>query len=120
MQTQRKLDLYPKKHAKNYYKNNNGNDNKKSQVLKACVVATGHEIPNKDLTSIQTLKDVMIALQRLDQEAMGQSENPNGHVVAEWFDKNKSNLPSNMIFIPYQKSKGIKAEDRKTSNKRFL
>ncbi|KAI7817552.1 hypothetical protein BC939DRAFT_465714 [Gamsiella multidivaricata] len=92
----------------------------KFQVLKACVVSTGQEIPSKDLASIHTLKDIMSTLQRLDEEANALPENPNGHVVAEWFEKNKSSLPPNMIFIPYQKSKGIKAEDRKTTNKRFL
>ena len=84
------------------------------------MVSTGREIPNKDLDSIHTLKDVLTTMQRLDQEVKGLSENPKGHVVAEWFEKNKSALPPNMVFIPYQKSKGIKAEDRKTSNKRFL
>ena len=53
-------------------------------------MSTGQEIPNKELTSIHTLRDVLTTLQRLDQEAKAQSENPKGHVVAEWFDKNKS------------------------------
>ncbi|KAF8914989.1 hypothetical protein BGZ58_005613, partial [Dissophora ornata] len=78
------------------------------------------DIPNKDLASIHTLKDVLTTMQRLDQEANALPENIKGHVVAQWFEKNKSTLPPNMVFIPYQKSKGIKVEDRKTSNKRFL
>ncbi|KAG0299068.1 hypothetical protein BGZ98_010361 [Dissophora globulifera] len=89
-------------------------------VLKACVVSTGQEIPNKDLASIHTLRDVLTTLQQLNQVAKTQFDNPKGHVVAEWFEKNKSALPPNMVFIPYQKSKGVKAEDRKTTNKRFL
>ncbi|KAI8594858.1 hypothetical protein EDD21DRAFT_392731 [Dissophora ornata] len=92
----------------------------KFEVLKACVVSTGRDIPNKDLASIHTLKDVLTTMQRLDQEANALPENIKGHVVAQWFEKNKSTLPPNMVFIPYQKSKGIKVEDRKTSNKRFL
>ncbi|KAF9935088.1 hypothetical protein BGZ65_003504, partial [Modicella reniformis] len=92
----------------------------KFQVLKAYVVSTGHEIPNKDLASIHTLRDLYSTVQRLDQEARALPENPKGHVVAEWFDKNKTNLPPNMVFIPYKKSKGIKVEDRKSTNKRFL
>ncbi|KAG0001398.1 hypothetical protein BGZ80_008883 [Entomortierella chlamydospora] len=83
-------------------------------------ISTGREIPSKDISSIHTLKDVFSTLQRLDQEALGLSANPKGHVVAEWFEKNKSTLPRNMVFIPYQKSKGIKVEDRRTTNKRFL
>jgi hypothetical protein len=59
-------------------------------------------------------------MQGLDQEARALPENPKGHVVAEWFEKNKASLPPNMVFIPYKKSKGIKVEDRKTTNKRFL
>ncbi|KAG0276794.1 hypothetical protein BGZ95_007024 [Linnemannia exigua] len=49
-----------------------------------------------------------------------QAPNPKGHVVAEWFQKNQSSLPPNMVFIPYAKAKGVKAEDRKRTNKRFL
>ncbi|KAF8978432.1 hypothetical protein BGZ46_006477 [Entomortierella lignicola] len=82
--------------------------------------STGREIPSKDIASIHTLNDVFSTLQKIDQEALGFSSNPKGHVVAEWFEKNKSSLPPNMVFIPYQKSKGIKAEDRRTTNKRFL
>ncbi|KAF9170199.1 hypothetical protein BGX20_009314, partial [Mortierella sp. AD010] len=88
--------------------------------FQAIVVSTGREIPSKDIASIHTLKDVFSTLQRLDQEALGLSANPKGHVVAEWFEKNKSALPPNMVFIPYEKSKGIKVEDRRTTNKRFL
>ncbi|KAF9109159.1 hypothetical protein BGX27_007937 [Mortierella sp. AM989] len=95
-------------------------DTSSTAVLKAVVVSTGREIPNKDISSIHTLKDVFSTLQSLDQEALGLSSNPKGHIVAEWFEKNKSSLPPNMVFIPYQKSRGIKAEDRKTTNKRFL
>ncbi|KAG0204586.1 hypothetical protein BGX28_003525 [Mortierella sp. GBA30] len=90
------------------------------KVLKACVVSTGQEIPNKDIASIHTLRDILTVIQRLDQEAQSVSSNPKGHVVAEWFLKNKNALPPNMVFIPYEKSKGIKAEDRKRTNKRFL
>ncbi|KAG0335982.1 hypothetical protein BG000_007052 [Podila horticola] len=89
-------------------------------VLKACVQSTGREIPNKDIAAIRTLKDVVVVMERLDQEAQAASANPKGHVVAEWFAKNQSSLPPNMVFIPYQKSRGVKAEDRKTTNKRFL
>ncbi|GJJ69198.1 hypothetical protein EMPS_01544 [Entomortierella parvispora] len=92
----------------------------KFQVLKACVASTGREIPNKEIASIKTLQDVVNVFQSLDQNLEGASDNPKGHVVAEWFMKNKSSLPANMVFIPYQKSKGIKAEDRKSTNKRFL
>ncbi|KAK3819760.1 MAG: hypothetical protein J3Q66DRAFT_162135 [Benniella sp.] len=92
----------------------------KFQILKAYAASTGQEIPNKDLTSIHTLKDLYTTMQRLDQEARALPENPKGHVVAEWFEKNKASLPPNMVFIPYKKSKGIKVEDRKTTNKRFL
>lgn len=90
------------------------------QVLKACVQSTGREIPSKDIASIRTLKDIVVVMERLDLESQSRSANPKGHVVAEWFDKNKSSLPPNMVFIPYQKSRGVKAEDRKTTNKRFL
>lgn len=82
--------------------------------------STGREIPNKDIAAIRTLKDVVVVMERLDQEAQAASANPKGHVVAEWFAKNQSSLPPNMVFIPYQKSRGVKAEDRKTTNKRFL
>ncbi|KFH62372.1 hypothetical protein MVEG_11581 [Podila verticillata NRRL 6337] len=92
----------------------------KFQVLKACVQSTGREIPSKDIASIRTLKDIVVVMERLDLESQSRSANPKGHVVAEWFDKNKSSLPPNMVFIPYQKSRGVKAEDRKTTNKRFL
>ncbi|CAO3564925.1 unnamed protein product [Mortierella alpina] len=92
----------------------------KFQVMKACVVSTGQEIPSKDISSIHTLKDILTVMQKLDQEAQSASANPKGHVVAEWFLKNKESLPPNMVFIPYQKSKGVKAEDRRTTNKRFL
>ncbi|KAF9382363.1 hypothetical protein CPC16_009375 [Podila verticillata] len=78
------------------------------------------EIPSKDIASIRTLKDIVVVMERLDLESQSRSANPKGHVVAEWFDKNKSSLPPNMVFIPYQKSRGVKAEDRKTTNKRFL
>ncbi|KAF9337121.1 hypothetical protein BG006_006151 [Podila minutissima] len=78
------------------------------------------EIPSKDIAAIRTLKDVVVVMERLDQEAQAASANPKGHVVAEWFAKNQSSLPPNMVFIPYQKSRGVKAEDRKTTNKRFL
>lgn len=88
--------------------------------MKACAASTGQEIPSKDLVSIHTLKDLYTTMQRLDQEARALPENPTGHVVAEWFEKNKTNLPPNMIFIPYKKAKGVKVEDRKTTNKRFL
>ncbi|KAG0036636.1 hypothetical protein BGZ82_003934 [Podila clonocystis] len=91
-----------------------------ASVLKACVQSTGREIPNKDIAAIRTLKDVVVVMERLDQEAQAASANPKGHVVAEWFAKNQSSLPPNMVFIPYQKSRGVKAEDRKTTNKRFL
>ncbi|KAG9319437.1 hypothetical protein KVV02_000473 [Mortierella alpina] len=90
------------------------------KVMKACVVSTGQEIPSKDISSIHTLKDIFTVMQKLDQEAQSASSNPKGHVVAEWFLKNKESLPPNMVFIPYQKSKGVKAEDRRTTNKRFL
>ncbi|KAF9951756.1 hypothetical protein BGZ72_006780 [Mortierella alpina] len=89
-------------------------------VMKACVISTGQDIPSKDISSIHTLKDIFTVMQTLDQEAQSASSNPRGHVVAEWFLKNKENLPPNMVFIPYQKSKGVKAEDRRTTNKRFL
>ncbi|KAG0219558.1 hypothetical protein BGX31_011285 [Mortierella sp. GBA43] len=92
----------------------------KFQVLKACAASTGQEIPSKNLSSIQTLKDLYTTMEKLDQEARGLPDNPKGHVVAEWFEKNKVTLPPNMVFIPYQKSKGIKVEDRKSTNKRFL
>ncbi|KAI1314792.1 hypothetical protein EDD11_001720 [Mortierella claussenii] len=92
----------------------------KFQILKACVVSTGYEIPNKDIASIHTLNDLFTKLQRLDQEANALPHNPNGHVVAEWFETNKSTLPPNMFFIPYKKSMRVKADDRKTTNKRFL
>ncbi|KAF9356659.1 hypothetical protein BGX26_004932 [Mortierella sp. AD094] len=88
--------------------------------IKFQAISTGREIPSKDISSIHTLKDVFSTLQRLDQEALGLSANPKGHIVAEWFEKNKSTLPPNMVFIPYEKSRGVKAEDRKTTNKRFL
>ncbi|KAF9427079.1 hypothetical protein BGZ94_005521 [Podila epigama] len=78
------------------------------------------EIPNKDLASIHSLKDIVTIMTSVDQAAASASANPKGHVVAEWFENNKSSLPPNMTFIPYQKSRGIKAEDRKTTNKRFL
>ncbi|KAF9926287.1 hypothetical protein BGZ67_008178 [Mortierella alpina] len=87
---------------------------------RSCVVSTGQEIPSKDISSIHTLKDIFTVMQKLDQEAQSASSNPKGHVVAEWFLKNKESLPPNMVFIPYQKSKGVKAEDRRTTNKRFL
>jgi len=90
------------------------------QVLKACVVSTGREIPNKEIASIKNLQDIVNVLQALDQSLENASDNPKGHVVAEWFMKNKSSLPDNMVFIPYEKSKGIKAEDRRRTNKRFL
>ncbi|KAG0339738.1 hypothetical protein BG004_006695 [Podila humilis] len=90
------------------------------KVLKACVQSTGREIPNKDIASIHTLKDIVTVFERLEQESKSVFKNPKGHVVAEWFETNKSTLPPNMVFIPYQKSRGVKAEDRKTTNKRFL
>ncbi|KAG0257535.1 hypothetical protein BG011_003894 [Mortierella polycephala] len=79
-----------------------------------------HEIPSKELSSIHTLKDIHTAIQRLDEGAQSMLSDPKGHVVAEWFQKNKSALPPNMVFIPYEKPKGVKAEDRKSANKRFL
>ncbi|KAF9919147.1 hypothetical protein BX616_000835 [Lobosporangium transversale] len=98
-----------------------GNDPRlKFKVLKACVVSTGHEIPNKEIASIHNLRDVFTTLQRLEQERSALPENPQGHIVAEWFEKNKTTLPSNMIFIPYQKSRNVKKENRTTTNKRFL
>ncbi|KAF9571207.1 hypothetical protein EC968_000855 [Mortierella alpina] len=92
----------------------------KFQVMKACVASTGQEIPSKDISSIHTLKDIFTVMQKLDQEWQSAPSNPKGHVVAEWFLKNKDSLPPNIVFIPYQKSKGVKAEDRRTTNKRFL
>ncbi|KAG0292200.1 hypothetical protein BGZ96_004434 [Linnemannia gamsii] len=79
-----------------------------------------HEIPNKDISSIHTLKDVLTTLHTIDDASKDTPENPKGHVVAEWFQKNQATLPANMLFIPYVKAKGVKAEDRKRSNKRFL
>lgn len=90
------------------------------QILKACVVSTGREIPNKEIASINNLQDVVKVLQKLDQDMAVASANPKGHVVAEWFMSNKASLPDNMVFIPYEKSRGVKAEDRKRTNKRFL
>ncbi|KAF9194267.1 hypothetical protein BGZ51_000427 [Haplosporangium sp. Z 767] len=78
------------------------------------------EIPSKELSSIRTLKDVHTTIQQLNEGARSMPSDPKGHVVAEWFLKNKSALPPNMVFIPYEKSKGVKAEDRKSTNKRFL
>ncbi|KAF9151715.1 hypothetical protein BG015_006290 [Linnemannia schmuckeri] len=92
----------------------------KFQVMKAIAVQTGHEIPNKDIASIHTLKDIHSTLFSLTTAAQNASENPKGHVVAEWFQKNQSSLPPNMVFIPYVKARGVKAEDRKRTNKRFL
>ncbi|KAF8939913.1 hypothetical protein BGZ47_007944 [Haplosporangium gracile] len=88
--------------------------------IKFQALQTGHEIPNKDITSIHTLKDIHSTLYSLTAAAQDASENPKGHVVAEWFQKNQSTLPPNMVFIPYVKAKGVKAEDRKRTNKRFL
>ncbi|KAF9919203.1 hypothetical protein FBU30_011123 [Linnemannia zychae] len=92
----------------------------KFQVLKAIAVSTGQEIPSKDLASIHNLKDVHKILYDIEVSQKDASSNPKGHVVAEWFQKNQSSLPPNMVFIPYVKSKGVKAEDRKRTNKRFL
>ncbi|KAF9124983.1 hypothetical protein BGX30_000661 [Mortierella sp. GBA39] len=92
----------------------------KFQVMKAIAVQTGHEIPNKDIATIQTLKDIHSTLFSLSSASEDASENPKGHVVAEWFQKNQDSLPPNMLFIPYAKAKGVKAEDRKRTNKRFL
>ncbi|KAF9549942.1 hypothetical protein EC957_002002 [Mortierella hygrophila] len=92
----------------------------KFQVMKAIAVQTGHEIPNKDIATIQTLKDIHSTLFSLSSASEDTSENPKGHVVAEWFQKNQDSLPPNMLFIPYVKAKGVKAEDRKRTNKRFL
>lgn len=92
----------------------------KRQVMKAITVQTGHEIPNKDIATIQTLKDIHSTLFSLSSASKDASENPKGHVVAEWFQKNQSSLPPNMMFIPYAKAKGVKAEDRQRTNKRFL
>lgn len=90
------------------------------QVMKAVAVQTGYEIPNKDIATIHTLKDIHSTLFSLSSASMDASENPKGHVVAEWFQKNQSSLPPNMVFIPYAKAKGVKAEDRQRTNKRFL
>ncbi|KAK3830733.1 MAG: hypothetical protein J3R72DRAFT_455590 [Linnemannia gamsii] len=92
----------------------------KFQVMKAVAVSTGQEIPNKELASIHTLKDIFTILQAIEHGSKDASANPKGHVVAEWFQKNQSSLPPNMVFIPYVKAKGVKAEDRKRTNKRFL
>ncbi|KAG9061104.1 hypothetical protein KI688_007733 [Linnemannia hyalina] len=89
-------------------------------VMKAIAVQTGHEIPNKDISTIQTLKDIHSTLFSLSSASEDASENPKGHVVAEWFQKNQDSFPPNMLFIPYVKAKGVKAEDRKRTNKRFL
>ncbi|KAF9586087.1 hypothetical protein BGW38_009840 [Lunasporangiospora selenospora] len=105
---------------KNKKKNDYTNSGKNRAVLKACAISTGQEVPSKELVSIHNLQDLVTVLQRLDAELTAASPNPNGHVVAEWFQKNKDSLPSNVVFIPYQKSKGIKVEDRKSTNKRFL
>ncbi|KAF9407852.1 hypothetical protein BGZ76_005975 [Entomortierella beljakovae] len=88
--------------------------------IKFQAISTGREIPSKDISTINSLKDLVATLQRLEQESLGLSQNPKGHVVAEWFEKNKSSLPPNMVFIPYEKSKGIKVENRKRTNKRYL
>jgi aminoglycoside phosphotransferase (APT) family kinase protein len=88
--------------------------------MKAIAVQTGHEIPNKDIASIHTLKDVLTTLHTIDNASKDTPENPKGHVVAEWFQKNQATLPANMVFIPYAKAKGVKIEDRKRTNKRFL
>lgn len=92
----------------------------KFQVMKAIAVSTGQEIPSKDLASIHTLKDIFSTMERIENDSKDASTNPKGHVVAEWFEKNQSSLPPNMVFIPYTKAKGVKVEDRKRSNKRFL
>ncbi|KAG0069392.1 hypothetical protein BGZ89_002959 [Linnemannia elongata] len=92
----------------------------KFQVMKAVAVQTGYEIPNKDIATIHSLKDIHSTLFSLSSASKDASENPKGHVVAEWFQKNQSSLPPNMVFIPYTKAKGVKAEDRQRTNKRFL
>ncbi|KAF9284059.1 hypothetical protein BGZ88_010174 [Linnemannia elongata] len=92
----------------------------KFQVMKAVAVQTGYEIPNKDIATIHSLKDIHSTLFSLSSASKDASENPKGHVVAEWFQKNQSSLPPNMVFIPYAKAKGVKAEDRQRTNKRFL
>ncbi|KAF9905499.1 hypothetical protein EC991_001608 [Linnemannia zychae] len=88
--------------------------------FQALAVSTGQEIPNKDLASIHTLKDIFTTLQTIEHGSKDASANPKGHVVAEWFQKNQSSFPPNMVFIPYAKAKGVKTEDRKRTNKRFL
>ncbi|KAG0231438.1 hypothetical protein BGW42_000265 [Actinomortierella wolfii] len=93
----------------------------KFKVLKACMVETGHEIPNKDLNEINTLRDVVHVLHR-NSVAAKEAINPKGHAVAEWFarQQEQNNLPDNVVFIPYKKERGIPVEDRRTPNKRFL
>ncbi|KAF9088543.1 hypothetical protein BGX29_000226 [Mortierella sp. GBA35] len=97
------------------------NNIQQKQVMKAVVVSTGQEIPNKDIASIHTLKEIFTTLQQIKQGAEVATENPKGYVVAERFQKNQSTLPlPQHSLYPYTKSKGVKAEDHKRTNKRFL
>ncbi|KAF9163743.1 hypothetical protein DFQ26_002159 [Actinomortierella ambigua] len=91
------------------------------KVLKACMVETGHEIPNKDLNEISTLRDVVHVLHN-NAVAAKEALNPKGHAVAEWFarQQEQNSLPNNVVFIPYKKERGIPVEERRTPNKRFL
>ncbi|KAF9080381.1 hypothetical protein BGX23_002238 [Mortierella sp. AD031] len=91
------------------------------QVMKAVVVSTRQEIPNKDIAWIHTLKEIFTTLQQIKQGAEVATENPKGYVVAERFQKNQSTLtlPQHSLY-PYTKSKGVKAEGHKRTNKRFL
>lgn len=117
----RPFPQYSSSYGTNYHSpTHNKKKRAKQQVMKAIAVQTGHEIPNKDIATIQTLKDIHSTLFSLSSASKDASENPKGHVVAEWFQKNQSSLPPNMTFIPYAKAKGVKAEDRKRTNKRYL
>ncbi|CAB4412901.1 unnamed protein product [Rhizophagus irregularis] len=84
----------------------------KFEVLRDCTMIIGKKIPNFELNKINTVKD---AIDFFTQEE--ESDQRKGHPVAEWFIKHKDELPSNMMFIPYVKERGVNREDRSKRQK---
>ncbi|CAG8479456.1 430_t:CDS:2 [Funneliformis mosseae] len=85
----------------------------KFEILRDCTMIIGKRIPNLELNNINTVKDAVDFFIREEQP-----DQRKGHPVAEWFIKNKDELPPNMIFIPFVKERGVKREDRSKGQKK--
>ncbi|GES80655.1 hypothetical protein GLOIN_2v1636384 [Rhizophagus clarus] len=85
----------------------------KFEILKDCTMIIGKRIPNLELNKINTVKDTIDFFTQEEE-----SDQRKGHPVAEWFIKHKDELPSNMMFIPYVKERGVKREDRSKRQKK--